>query len=73
MYGSNFFTALGDGKTSAIISFCRGLVFLSIALYTLSRFFGVDGLFAAMPLAEAFGIVLTVFFLKKLKGKYGYA
>ena len=73
MYSSSFFTALGDGKTSAIISFCRGLIFLSIALYTLSYFFGLNGLFAAMPLAEAFGIVLTVFYLKKLKGKYGYA
>ena len=73
MYGSSFFTSLGDGKTSAIISFCRGLVFLSIALYTLSYFFGLNGLFAAMPLAEAFGVALTVFCLKKLKGKYGYA
>ncbi len=73
MYGSSFFTALGDGKTSAIISFCRGLIFLSAALYALSYFFGLNGLFAAMPSAEAFGIALTIFYLKKLKGKYGYA
>ena len=73
MYGSSFFTALGDGKTSAIISFCRGLIFLSIALYGMSALFGLAGLWLAMPVAELFGLGLTVFYLKKLKGKYGYA
>ena len=73
MYGSSFFTSLGDGKTSAIISFCRGLIFLSIALYGMSALFGLTGLWLAMPAAELFGIVLTVYYLRKLKGKYGYA
>lgn len=73
MYGSSLFTALGDGKTSAIISFCRGLIFLTAALYGLSAVFELNGLWAAMPVAELLGLGLTVFCLKRLKGKYGYA
>lgn len=73
MYGSSFFTALGDGKTSALISFCRGLIFLILALYGMSALFGVTGLYLAMPTAEFFGVGLTVYFMKKLKGKYHYA
>ena len=73
MYGSSLFTALGDGKTSAVISFCRGLIFLTIALYGLSAIFELNGLWSAMPVAELLGLGLTVFCLKRLKGKYGYA
>lgn len=73
MYASSLFTALGDGKTSAIISFCRGLIFLTIALYGLSSLFGLTGLWLAMPVAELLGLGLTIFYVKKLKGKYGYA
>ena len=73
MYGSSFFTALGDGKTSALISFCRGLIFLILALYGMSALFGVTGLYLAMPTAELLGVGLTVYFMKKLKGKYHYA
>ena len=67
MYGSSFFTALGNGKTSAIISFCRGLIFLSAALYGMSSLFGMTGLWLAMPTAEFLGLGLTVFFLKRNK------
>lgn len=73
MYGSSLFTALGDGKTSAIISFCRGLIFLSAAIYGLSALFGLTGLWLATPVAELLGLGLTLFYFKKLKGKYGYA
>lgn len=73
MYGSSFFTSLGDGKTSALISFCRGLIFLIITLYGMSALFGVTGLYLAMPTAELLGLGLTVYFIKKLKGKYNYA
>lgn len=73
MYASSFFTALGDGKTSAMISFCRGLIFLTIALYGMSALFGIIGLYLAMPLAELLGLGLTIFYLKQRKGKYHYA
>lgn len=73
MYGSSLFTALGNGRVSAIISFCRGLIFLTAALYGLSALFGLKGLYLAMPAAELLGLGLTVYYLKKMKGRYGYA
>ena len=73
MYGSSFFTSLGDGKTSAFISFGGNLVFLIIALYGMSALFGVTGLYLAMPTAELLSLGLTVYFMKKLKRKYHYA
>ena len=70
MYSSSLFTALGDGKTSALISFFRGLIFLSIFVYILPAIFGLNGLFAAMPMAELVGVGLSFWFVMK-KGK-GY-
>ena len=63
MYSSSLFTALGDGKTSALISFFRGLIFLSFFVYTLSSLFGMNGLFAAMPAAELVGVGLSLYFV----------
>ena len=73
LYGSSFFTSLGNGKASALISFYRGLLFLMIALYGMSALFGVIGLYLAIPAAELFGLGSTVYFMKKLKSKYHYA
>ena len=73
LYGSSFFTSLGDGKASALVSLYRGLVFLIIALYAMSALFGVTGLYLAMPAAELLGLGSTVYFMKKLKNKYHYA
>ena len=71
MYTSSLFTALGDGKTSALISFFRGLIFLSIFVYTLSSLFGLRGLFAAMPAAELVGVGLSLCFVLKKGKRYG--
>ena len=71
MYSSSLFTALGDGKTSALISFFRGLIFLSIFVYVLSALFGLKGLFAAMPMAELLGVGLSIYFVLKKGKKYG--
>lgn len=73
LYGSSFFTSLGEGKASALVSFYRGLVFLIIALYGMSALFGVTGLYLAMPAAELLGLGSTVYFMKKLKSKYHFA
>ena len=71
MYCSSLFTALGNGKISALISFFRGLIFLSIFVYTLSALFGLNGLFAAMPAAEVCGVALSFYFVRKKGKEYG--
>ena len=73
MYSSSLFTALGNGKISAMISFFRGLIFLSIFVYALSALFGLNGLFAAMPAAEVFGVALSFYFVRKKGKEYGIA
>lgn len=73
MYTSSLFTALGDGKTSAIISFIRGLLLLPIALYGLSALFDFNGLLIATPIAEILGLLISFYFINKYKGKYHYA
>ena len=42
VYGSSFFTALGDGVTSALISFLRTLLFQLLALIFLPLVLGIE-------------------------------
>ncbi|MBQ7514648.1 MAG: MATE family efflux transporter [Schwartzia sp.] len=71
VYASSFFTALNDGRTSAILSFCHTLVFLLGMLLLLPRFFGINGVWLANPAAEILAMGLA-FWLFREKGKlYG--
>ena len=51
VYASSFFTALGDGVTSALISFLRTLVFQLAALLLLPALWGIDGVWLAVTTA----------------------
>ena len=73
LFASGFFTALNDGKTSAILSLFRTLIFLIIPLLVFPAVFGVDGVWISMPTAEVLSILLSVFYFKKMKSKYHYA
>lgn len=73
LFASSFFTALNDGKTSAILSLFRTLVFLIIPLAVLPGILGVDGVWLSMPIAEVLSILLSVFYFRKYKSKYHYA
>ena len=57
---SGFFTALSNGRVSAIISFLRTLVFIVLSLLILPRFLGVTGAWLAIPVAEFLTLVLTL-------------
>ncbi len=57
---SGYFTAIGNGGFSALVSFCRSLVFLVIFLETLPHFIGVTGIWLAQPLAELITVVIAV-------------
>lgn len=56
---SGFFTALSNGKISAIISSCRTLVFTVLALLTLPNFLGINGAWIAIPVAELITLLLS--------------
>ena len=68
VYGSSFFTALGDGVTSALISFLRTLLFQLLALILLPLVLGIEGVWLAVTVAEASALCVTVLmFVRKDK------
>ena len=57
---SGFFTALSNGRVSAIISFERTLVFTTISLLVLPQFLGISGAWLAVPVAEFLTLLLSI-------------
>lgn len=57
---SGFFTALSNGKISAILSFSRTLVFTVISLLVLPPILGINGAWVAIPTAEFFTLLLSI-------------
>jgi putative MATE family efflux protein len=55
-----FFQGIGKGFPSLILATARQVIFLSPALLILPRIFGLIGLWAAFPVADALSIVLTL-------------
>ncbi|MGN0775771.1 MAG: MATE family efflux transporter [Candidatus Ventricola sp.] len=72
IYGSSFFTALGDGLTSALISFVRTLLLQTSAVILLPLILGIDGVWWSIVAAEAAAALLTAAFLKGKQKQYGY-
>ena len=72
IFGSSFFTALNNGIVSAVISFTRTIIFQVSAVLTLPMIWGIDGIWISVPVAEVASVVLTLFFMMKLRGKYHY-
>lgn len=72
LFASGFFTALNDGRTSAILSLFRTLVFLIIPLLILPWILGTDGVWLSMPAAEVMSIALSVYYFKSKKRIYHY-
>ena len=60
---SSFFTAINDGKTSAVIAFCRTFLFILIFSPILSRVIGADGVFMTVPIAEFLTFIVCMFLL----------
>ncbi len=72
IFGSSFFTALGDGVTSAAISFLRTLVFQLIVLLTLPIILGTDGIWLAIVAAEVLALLVTAVLMKIKQKRFGY-
>ncbi len=72
MFGSSFFTGLNNGLISALISFCRTLVFELGFVFLIPLIFGVDGIWLSIVFAEVFSMIMTILFLYAYRKKYGY-
>jgi len=73
IFASALFTALSDGRISAIISFVRTFGLIITSLLVLPFIIGMDGVWLAIPIAEFGGILLCLYFLRKYRTKYHYA
>lgn len=72
IFASSFFTALGDGVTSAIISFLRTMVFQVLALLLLPIWMGADGIWLSVVVSEGLSLAVTVVYLMAKRKRFGY-
>ncbi len=72
VFFSSMFTALSNGKVSAILSLSRTFIFLIGALLILPQFFDLNGVWLAVPLAEMLACGLSVYCYTKGKARYGF-
>ena len=72
IFASTFFTALSDGKISAIISFLRTFLFLSSAIIILPMITVEKGIWLATTVLELLGLGVSAYYLVKKRQKYGY-
>ena len=72
IFASAFFTALSNGRISALISFSRTFVFILLTLFTLPKLFHTTGVWLAIPIAEILTVLLVIYLLIKYKKYYHY-
>ena len=71
IFMSGYFTAIGNGQVSAIISILRSLVFVVATNTILPKFIGLNGIWLAIPIAELLTIFFSVIFYFR-KGTRAY-
>lgn len=73
MVSSSFFQSIGMAGKAIFLSLTRQLIFLLPCLFILPRFWGIDGVWASIPLADVAATVTTGFMLawqlKKFKAE----
>ena len=72
VYGSSFFTALGDGVTSALISFLRTMGFQLLFVLALPAAFGIEGVWLAVTAAELAALAVTAYMFVTKDQKFHY-
>lgn len=72
LFASSMFTALSDGRTSAVCSFLRTFGLLAGGILLLPRFFGITGVWLAAPVAEGIMFCVSLACLFRYRDKYSY-
>lgn len=74
---TNFFQSIGKAKISMLLSLSRQMLFLLPLLITLPLWFGVDGIWWAMPISDTIAalvtLVLMATYMKRFRRKYNCA
>lgn len=64
IFASALYTALSNGRISALISFSRTFLFTVIGIFLMVRFLQMDGLWLAIPFSELVTIIVVCFILR---------
>lgn len=72
VFMSAMFTALGNGRVSALLSFMRTFVFIVGCLILLPNMLGVMGVWIAAPISEALAFFISWLAYVRGKNRYGY-
>ena len=67
VFASGWFTALNDGKTSAILSFCRTIVFMVIPVLVLPQIFEMDGVWLSISAGEMLSLAMSIYYFVKFR------
>jgi len=70
VFSSGWFTALNDGRTSAILSFTRTIVFMVVPVLILPRLLGINGVWLSMAAGEGLSLIMTVYYFHKFQGMW---
>jgi Na+-driven multidrug efflux pump len=71
-FTSAMFTALSNGKVSAVLSFLRTFGLLAGGILLLPRIWGITGVWLAVPAAEGIMFVVSTICLIHYRKKYSY-
>ncbi len=72
IFASSFFTALNDGKVSALISFVRTLLFQVISILILPLILKINGIWLSVVFAEILSLIVSVICFIANRKKYEY-
>lgn len=72
IWGAALFTALNNGLVSAAISFLRTFGFELVAVLLLPLWFGIDGIWISIFVAEVCTAFVTVYFVVRKRKHYDY-
>lgn len=70
VFSSGWFTALNDGRTSAVLSFTRTIVFMVVPVLILPRLLGINGVWLSMAAGEGLSLMMTVYYFHKFRGMW---
>ncbi len=72
LFASAWFTGLGNGKVSAVLSFIRNLVFELGFVFLLPAVLGPDGIWLAVDAADFCCLLVAVTLILAYRKRYGY-
>lgn len=72
IFSSGMFTAFSNGRTSAILSFCRNFAFILLFMAVLPAAFGANGIWLVVAAADVAALLVNIGFLRSYRVLKGY-